>query len=78
MSATLGLCPSSVVRVERCVLRVERRSAVLASSSVGEAMCAAVTRNCSISVFSAVEYYPMASISYVRGMSSLDIFLPQQ
>lgn len=37
-------------------MSVERRSAVFALSSVGEAMCAEVIRNCSISVFSVVEY----------------------
>lgn len=56
-SATLGLLPSSVVREERCVLRVERRSAVLAASSEGEAMCEEVMSHCSISVLSAVVYW---------------------
>ena len=55
-SATLGLCPRRVVRVERWVLRDESRSAVLAESSAGEAMWMAVMSHCSISAFSVVEY----------------------
>ena len=57
MSAMLGLEPRRVVRVERWVLREERRSAVLALSSVGEAMCWAVIVHCSISAFSGVVYW---------------------
>jgi hypothetical protein len=53
----LGLCPRRVVRVERWVLSDERRSVVFAASSVGEAMWLAVMSHCSISVFSAVEYW---------------------
>jgi hypothetical protein len=55
-SAMLGLWPSRVVRVERWVLSDERRSVVLAESSLGEAMWLAVMSHCSTSVFSAVEY----------------------
>lgn len=55
-SAILGLLPRRVVRVERWVLRDERRSAVLAASSLGEAMWEDVMVHCSISVFSGVEY----------------------
>jgi len=56
MSATEGLEPRRVVRVLRWVLSEERRSAVLAASSVDEAMWDEVMSHCSISVFSLVEY----------------------
>lgn len=56
MSATEGLLPNSMVRVERWVLRDDRRSAVFALSSVEEAMWEEVMTHCSISVFSEVEY----------------------
>ncbi|KAG9680203.1 hypothetical protein KCU99_g269, partial [Aureobasidium melanogenum] len=52
MSATEGLEPRRVVRVLRWVLSEDRRSAVLAASSVEEAMWEEVMSHCSISVFS--------------------------
>ena len=55
-SAMLGLEPRRVVRLERCVLRWDRRSEVFALSSDEETMWWAVMSHCSISVFSAVEY----------------------
>jgi hypothetical protein len=52
----LGFAPRSVVRVARWVLRVDRRSSVLALSSEEEAMWEEVMSHCSISAFSAVVY----------------------
>jgi len=51
-----GLLPRRVERVERWVLREERRSAVFALSSDGEAMWEEVMSHCSISVLSIDEY----------------------
>jgi len=53
------------VRVLRCVLRVESRSAVLAASSLGEAMCEDVMSHCSISAFSGAVYWEGVSIRRV-------------
>jgi hypothetical protein len=61
-SAMLGFAPRSVVRVERCVFRADRRPAVLALSSEGEAMWEEVMSHCSISAFSALEYYDHRSM----------------
>jgi len=55
-SAMEGLLPRRVERVERWVLREERRSAVFALSSDGEAMWEEVMSHCSISVLSIDEY----------------------
>jgi hypothetical protein len=53
MSATEGFAPSSVVRLERCVLSDDRRSADFAASSEDEAMCEAVMTHWLSSAFSA-------------------------
>ena len=50
------------MRAERWVLREERRSAVLALSSEGEAMCEEVMSHCSISVLSVLEYCGSVSL----------------
>lgn len=52
MSATDGLLPSNVVRVDRCVFRDPSRSACFASSSSGVAKRDAVVIHCVISIFS--------------------------
>jgi hypothetical protein len=55
-SATEGLLPSRVERVERWVFKEERRSAVFAGSSVAAAMWEEVMSHCSISAFSGWVY----------------------
>lgn len=57
----LGFDASRVVRVDRWVLREERRSAVLALSSVGEAMWLDVMSHCSISALSVLVYCVVVS-----------------
>lgn len=56
-SAMEGLLPRRVERVDRWVLREDRRSAVLAGSSVAEATWEEVMSHCSISAFSGWEYW---------------------
>jgi hypothetical protein len=55
-SATEGLLPRRVERVERWVFKEERRSAVFAGSSVAVAMWEEVMSHCSISAFSGWVY----------------------
>lgn len=49
----------------RWVLSEDRRSAVLAASSEGEAMCEEVISHCSISAFSGVVYY-ITSVYWIK------------
>ena len=54
------------MRVERWVLKDERRSAVFAPSSLEEAMWWDVMSHCSISIFSAVVYCGVGQYGVVR------------
>ena len=69
MSATEGLLPRIVVSVERCVFKDERRWAVFAASSVGEAMCADVVSHCSISTFSPSVYSVLGQTAFMRSVA---------